>query len=179
MTNYYIRSINEDGTGEVIAIEMNPICGREHKHWSGYEAAKIILDNNIEDAEPIGIASKELTQSNGVGFVPDPEVRYQVLEPVPPDGDLQWISGSIEKYNKYKDCAGVTRLYLTPKVSAPTQEKRDMFMEQALKCGILMDEARHYLMSVPLTTPEITKIVEDTLEKLGFGRNGYGSNFQV
>lgn len=55
----------------------------------------------------------------------------------------------------------------------------DRFTIQALNLGLLMDSARHYLMGVdPRKTPP-EQIIADTLEKLGFGRNGLESNFMT
>lgn len=56
----------------------------------------------------------------------------------------------------------------------PTDFER--FQIQALKLGLLMDDARHYLMGVQ-SNASTTEVVENTLEKLGFGKNGLESNF--
>lgn len=53
----------------------------------------------------------------------------------------------------------------------------DAFTIQALKMGLLMDETRNYLMSVDTKKVTAEQIIPNTLEKLGFGRNGLESNF--
>lgn len=53
----------------------------------------------------------------------------------------------------------------------------ERFQMQALKLGLLIDEARHYLMGVDPKETSVQEVVENTLEKLGFGKNGLQSNF--
>lgn len=55
----------------------------------------------------------------------------------------------------------------------------DRFTIQALKMGQLMDDARHYLMGVNPNDVDPEQLIADTLEKLGFGRNGMESNFMT
>lgn len=55
----------------------------------------------------------------------------------------------------------------------------DKFVEQALKLGVLIDDARAYLMTVKFENDQIRTIVETTLEKLGFGKTGVESNFLI
>lgn len=51
------------------------------------------------------------------------------------------------------------------------------FQVQSLKLGLLMDEARHYLMGVDPNKTSGEDIISNTLDKLGFGKNGLESNF--
>lgn len=55
----------------------------------------------------------------------------------------------------------------------------DKFVEQALKIGLLVDDAKHYLMQVDPNNNTVKDVVENTLEKLGFGKNGLESNFFI
>ena len=113
MTNYYIRSINQDGTGEVVIPEFD----KPHKG----ENAIIhdVWNNHLSSLPPVGIASKELTKSNGVGFVRECDVLYQEKPYKRPWRNIEKTEYCRGKYI----LSGLYRLYLTPKVSAPTQEQ--------------------------------------------------------
>lgn len=50
-----------------------------------------------------------------IGFLPECEERYQVLDP-------EWVTYDKEEYDKYKDREGITRIFLVP-VSAAKQEQ--------------------------------------------------------
>lgn len=63
------------------------------------------------------------------------------------------------------------------KKTSTDNELSDRFMIQALNLGLLMDEARHYLMSIDLKSISTEQMKGYILEKLGFGRNGLESNF--
>jgi len=89
-SNYYIRSINPDGTGDVVMPEMEqlhktkPICilgiypctvaGNKRcqcKEFNDWE-------KHLSSIPSVGIATKELTEANRIGFVKECEVGYQV-----------------------------------------------------------------------------------------------------
>lgn len=59
-----------------------------------------------------------------------------------------------------------------------SKKNYDRFQVQSLRLGLLMDDTRHYLMGVDSGTP-VTEIVETSLDKLGFGKNGLQSNFMT
>lgn len=89
----------------------NPEYGRKnfvsknyHKHLEEYLAS-------------LPIAA--LVVGGKTGWLDGYEERYEVLEPVPYAGELEWVNRGKEEYDKYKDCqeGTVTRIVLVNKLS--------------------------------------------------------------
>jgi hypothetical protein len=91
----------------------------------------------------------------------------------------KWASNIHHLIDKETGAVREMRVALPESPTPVLTEAGDKFTMQSLKCGILMDAARHYLMSVQTDKVSAEEVVENTLEKLGFGKNGLESNFNV
>lgn len=63
------------------------------------------------------------------------QVRYEVLNPVPPCGELKWETCSKEIYDKYKDCqkGSVTRILGSIEIGATVWHKEIYWGREPMK----------------------------------------------
>lgn len=77
--NYYIRKVNPDGTGDVVVPIMSmPAEMPSNDERIGDGGTWDTWLNHLTSLPSVGIATKELTEANRIGFVKECEVGYQV-----------------------------------------------------------------------------------------------------
>ena len=127
MTNYYIRSINPDGSGEVVETKMKePLIVDYSKSdsWLFKRLSMAQADNmnkikrHIASLPCIGIASPELAKQNGLGWVRECEIRYECFDGFTDRG--KWEEATKEEYENNSD-----KEFYRIVLDLPTQEPKE------------------------------------------------------